>query len=165
MITDCHDSASLVMQIGVPGDIFFYPTLTLMIYSYNPLYPLHMLVMGKFVALLIVFVYLSLDVSPYKNWSVICNCVLGRYIVHWGSYMRVHVLLDSLNELEKKIKCEACRAFYLFFCKEFNKFNNTGVPMLDSVYHITFNYLKVAFLACKRQNLASFTQLVVYQFY
>ena len=29
--------------------------------------------------------------------------------------MSVHVLLYLLNELGKKIKCEACRAFYLFF--------------------------------------------------
>ena len=26
-----------------------------------------------------------------------------------------HVLLNLLNELEKMIKCEACRAFYHFF--------------------------------------------------
>ena len=32
-----------------------------------------------------------------------------------GSYMSAHVLLNLLNELEKVIKCEACRAFYLFF--------------------------------------------------
>ena len=29
--------------------------------------------------------------------------------------MSVHVLLNLLNELGKEIKCEACRAFYLFF--------------------------------------------------
>ena len=29
--------------------------------------------------------------------------------------MSVHVLLNLLNELGKGIKCEACRAFYLFF--------------------------------------------------
>ena len=30
--------------------------------------------------------------------------------------MSAHVLLNLLNELEKKkVKCEACRAFYLFF--------------------------------------------------
>ena len=29
--------------------------------------------------------------------------------------MNVHVLLNLLNELGKYIKCEACRAFYLFF--------------------------------------------------
>ena len=29
--------------------------------------------------------------------------------------MSAHVLLNLLNELGKKIKYEACRAFYLFF--------------------------------------------------
>ena len=29
--------------------------------------------------------------------------------------MSAHVLLYILNELGKKIKCEACRIFYLFF--------------------------------------------------
>ena len=39
--------------------------------------------------------------------------------------MSAHVLLNLLNELGKEMNCEACRAFYLFFHKEFNKFNNT----------------------------------------
>ena len=29
--------------------------------------------------------------------------------------MSAHVLLNLLNELEREIKCEACRAFYFFF--------------------------------------------------
>ena len=29
--------------------------------------------------------------------------------------MSAHVLLNLLNKLRKEIKCEACRAFYLFF--------------------------------------------------
>ena len=39
--------------------------------------------------------------------------------------MGAHVLL-ILNELGEGIICEACRAFYLLFPNEFNKFNNTG---------------------------------------
>ena len=35
MITDCHNSASLMMPIGDPRDGFFYPTLTLIIDSNN----------------------------------------------------------------------------------------------------------------------------------
>ena len=31
--------------------------------------------------------------------------------------MSAHVLLNLLNELGKEIKCETCRAFYLFFTK------------------------------------------------
>ena len=29
--------------------------------------------------------------------------------------MSAHVLLNLLNELGKRLKCEACRAFYFFF--------------------------------------------------
>ena len=29
--------------------------------------------------------------------------------------MSAHVLLNFLNDLGKEMKCEACRAFYLFF--------------------------------------------------
>ena len=39
MITDCHNSASLVMPIGDPPDGFFHPTLILMIDTYNPCCP------------------------------------------------------------------------------------------------------------------------------
>ena len=35
-ITDCHHSASLMMQIGNPRDGFFYPIHKLMNDSYNP---------------------------------------------------------------------------------------------------------------------------------
>ena len=37
------------------------------------------------------------------------------YYINRGSYMSAHLLLNLLKELRKKIKCEACRAFYLFF--------------------------------------------------
>ena len=37
-ITDCHHSASLVMPISDPRDGIFYPTLTLMMNSYNLLH-------------------------------------------------------------------------------------------------------------------------------
>ena len=49
--------------------------------------------------------------------------------------MSAHVLLNLSKELEKAIKCEACRVFSLFRNK-FDKFNNTGAQMLDSIYHI-----------------------------
>ena len=32
-----------------------------------------------------------------------------------GSYTSAHVLLNLLNELGKRAKCEACQAFYIFF--------------------------------------------------
>ena len=34
--------------------------------------------------------------------------------IHRGSYMSAHVLLNLLNELGEKIRCEACRVSYRF---------------------------------------------------
>ena len=45
--------------------------------------------------------------------------------------MSAHVLLNLLNEL----------SILLRFCNKFNKFNNTGAQMLDSIYHMTFRLL------------------------
>ena len=49
--------------------------------------------------------------------------------------MSAHVLLNLLNELGKKIKCEVCRVF-IPFRNKYNKLNNTGARMLDSIYHM-----------------------------
>ena len=46
-------------------------------------------------------------------------------------------LIEFIKQIKEEIKCEACQAFYPFFCKEFNKFNNTRARMLDSIYHMT----------------------------
>ena len=49
----------------------------------------------------------------------------GKYLVLLNSppqacsYMSANVLLNLLNELGKEIKCEACRAFYLFFAMSY----------------------------------------------
>ena len=74
--------------------------------------------------------------------------------------MSAHVLLNLLNELGKSDRMRACRAFYRFFATTemrglpsmlslfrnvFNKFNNTGERMLDSIHHITLNYSKSHF--------------------
>ena len=44
------------------------------------------------------------------------------------------------------MKCEACRAF-IAFRNKFDKFNKTGVRMLDSIYHMTLKLL------CNHKNL------------
>ena len=54
--------------------------------------------------------------------------------------MSAHVLLNLLNQLEKRDQMRAYRAFYLF-CNEVNKFNNTRACMLDSIYHMTLRLL------------------------
>ena len=51
--------------------------------------------------------------------------------------MSAHVLLNLLNELGEKIRCEALSSIFIVFPNEFNKFNNTGARMQDSIYHMT----------------------------
>ena len=50
--------------------------------------------------------------------------------------MSAHVLLNLLNELGKRDKCEACQAFYLFRNK-FSKFNITRARIIGSNYPMT----------------------------
>ena len=46
---------------------------------------------------------------------ILSHAVASGSEINRGSYMSAHVLLNLSNELGKEIKCEACRAFYLFF--------------------------------------------------
>ena len=51
--------------------------------------------------------------------------------------MSAHVLLNLLNELGKSDKMRGLLSILFFFCNKVDKFNNTGAPMLDSIYHMT----------------------------
>ena len=51
--------------------------------------------------------------------------------------MNAHVALNLLNKLGKKIRCKALPTILSVFPNEFNKFNNTGARMQDSIYHMT----------------------------
>ena len=51
--------------------------------------------------------------------------------------MSAHVLLNLLNELRKRDKMRGLPSILSLFRNEFNKFNNTGARMLDSIYHMT----------------------------
>ena len=51
--------------------------------------------------------------------------------------MSVHVLVNLLNELWKKIKYEAMPSILSIFPNEFDKYNNIGARMQDSAYHMT----------------------------
>ena len=61
--------------------------------------------------------------------------------------MSAHVLLNLLNELWKSDKMRCLSSILLLFRKEFNKFNNTGSRMLDSIYHMTLKIIKNCILA------------------
>ena len=55
--------------------------------------------------------------------------------------MSAHVLLNLSNKLEKSDKMRGLPSILSLFRNEFNKFNNTGARMLDSIYHITLRLL------------------------
>ena len=62
--------------------------------------------------------------------------------------MNAHVLLNLLSKLRKGDKMRGLPRILLFLCNEFNKSNNTGARMLDSICHMTLKlFLKIAFLA------------------
>ena len=61
--------------------------------------------------------------------------------VNRGSYMSAHVLLILLNELGKRDKMRGLPSILSLFRNEFNKFNNTGARMLDSIYRMTLRLL------------------------
>ena len=52
--------------------------------------------------------------------------------------MSAHVLFNLLNELGKEVRCEALLSILSGFPNEFNKFNNIGARMQDSIYHMIF---------------------------
>ena len=67
--------------------------------------------------------------------------------------MSAHVLLYLLNELGKKIRCEALPSILSVFPNEFNKFNNIGARMQDSIYRMT---LKSHFISEFRTKTSQF---------
>ena len=60
-----------------------------------------------------------------------------HYIIHRGSYMCAHVLLNLLNELGKKDKMRGLPSVLSLFRNDFNKPNSTRARMLDSIYNMT----------------------------
>ena len=59
--------------------------------------------------------------------------------------MSAQVLLNLLNELGKRDKMLGLPSILSLFRNEFNKFNNTGARMLDSIYYMTLRLLIIAF--------------------
>ena len=53
------------------------------------------------------------------------------------SYMSALVLLNLLNELKKRDKMRGLPSILSLFSNEFIKYNNTGAPLLDSIYRMT----------------------------
>ena len=63
--------------------------------------------------------------------------------------MSAHALLNLLNELGKSDKMRGLPSILSLFHYEFNKFNNTGARMLDSIYHMTLKFIKKSHFGVK----------------
>ena len=59
--------------------------------------------------------------------------------------MSAHVLLNLLNEMGKNIRCEVLPNILSVLPNEFNKFNNTGARMQESIYHMTLKSQFICF--------------------
>ena len=68
--------------------------------------------------------------------------------------MSAHVLLNLLNEFGKKIRCEALSSILSVFPNEFNKCNNTGARIKDSIYHMTLKSHFISKFTPKRHDFA-----------
>ena len=95
--------------------------------------------------LLVQYSPLSLNTTPFLCLELVqpgsFYTGIGIFTIYRGSYMSAHVLLNLLNELEKRDKMRGLSSILSLFRNEFNKFNNTGARMLDSIYHMTLRSL------------------------
>ena len=55
--------------------------------------------------------------------------------------MSVVFLLNLFNKLGKSVKMGGLQSILSLFSASFDKFNNTGAGMLDSIYHMTLKLL------------------------
>ena len=69
-----------------------------------------------------------------------CSFVFIRRIA--TAVISRHVLLNLLNELGKRDRMRGLPSILSLFRNEYNKFNNTGARMLDSIYHLTLKISK-----------------------
>ena len=80
--------------------------------------------------------------------------------IYRGYYTSAHVLLNLLNDLGKSGKMQGLLSILLLFRNEFNKFNNTGARMLDSIYHMT-KLIKNCFFGVKTSRFCHLLRNVI----
>ena len=72
---------------------------------------------------------------------ILSHAVASGSEINRGSYMSAHVLLNLSNERGKRDKMRGLPSILSLFRNEFNKFNNTRVQLLDSIYHMALSLL------------------------
>ena len=84
-----------------------------------------------------------------------------EHAINRGSYMSAYVLLNLLNEMRKRDKMRGLTSILSPSRNAFNKFNNTGPPMLDSFYHMTLKILNNSILRAKTSRLCHFLRNII----
>ena len=59
-----------------------------------------------------------------------------------------------IERVEEKKRCEGLPSILSVFPNEFNKFNNSGARVQDSIYHMALNHIFFEIFAGKRQDFA-----------
>ena len=67
--------------------------------------------------------------------------------------MSAPVLLNLLNALRKRDKMPGLPSILFLFRNKFNKFNNTGAGMLDSIYHMPLKLIKKLIFGVKKVHI------------
>ena len=78
--------------------------------------------------------------------------------------MSAHVLLTLLNKLWKSNKIRGLPNILSIFCNKFNKSNNTGARMLDSIYHRTLKLPKIHIFGVKTSIFCHLLRKVIMDF-
>ena len=60
--------------------------------------------------------------------------------------MSAHVLLNLSNKLRKRDQMRGSSSILSLFRNKFDRFNNRGARMIDSIYHMTLKLLKITLL-------------------
>ena len=131
VITVCRHSASLVMPISDPLDGFFYPTLTLMMDSYNLL--VEMEDRGLHFFYLILYLLLYFAYTNGINRALILECVFENYFSYFST--KAHFM------------CTQKRQFFWAPKHMFNPFiHNNAVWRLWNIMHLTILWKMEHFL-------------------
>ena len=75
--------------------------------------------------------------------------------------MSAQVLFNLLNELRKRDQMGGLPSILSLFHIKYNKFNNTGAQMLDSIYHMTLKLVKNHISSMKTSRFCHLLQKVI----
>ena len=75
--------------------------------------------------------------------------------------MSAKFLLNLSDKLRKRDKMRCLSRILSLFCNKFNKFNNTGARMLDSIYWMTLKLPKIHLFGVKMSGFCYLLRNVI----